>query len=109
MKQLWSLGQKGRAESREVDHAVAVATWLFMMARGGLSVFQEVYPWIRTHRETHGVLTLPKAVRRELLTAAMMVLMIGQDLTMGWCTEVMLFDASTEGGGVVKTTASWVQ
>ena len=107
MTQLWNLGQRGKAECRDVDHAVAVATWLFMMARGGLSVFQEVYPWIRIYRETHGVLTLPKEVRRELLAAAMMVLMIGQDLTMGWCPEVMLFDASTEGGGVVKTSASW--
>ena len=107
MMKLWALGKNGKSSCAAVDSAVALSTWMFMVCRGCLSIYQEVYPWIQKHRESHGVLLIPMEVRRELLAAAIMVLMIGQDLSMAWNPKVFMFDASTEGGGIVETIASW--
>jgi len=85
---------------------IALTTWIFMIMREGLSIYQETYTWVREHREMKGLLWLPMEVRRELLAAAVALLLVGQDLTMGWNPNVYLFDASTEGGGVCATEAT---
>ena len=46
-------------------------------------------------------------VRRELLSAAIAVLLVGQDLKQTWNPTVWMFDASDMGGGVCSTKASW--
>ena len=106
IQNLWLIGRNGRATCEEVDYAVAVATWLFMMGRGGLSVFDVAYAWIRIHRGSTEVLLVPKEVRREVLAAAALLLLLGQDLTMEWNSKVLMFDASTEGGGIIQTSSN---
>ena len=103
----WEIGRSGKSHASVVESIVALTTWLFMVMRCGLSVYQEVYPWIGRFRERKGILEVPMAVRKELLAAAVAVLLVGQDLTMGWNRTVYLFDASEEGGGICSTDASW--
>ena len=103
----WEIGRSGKSRVAVVESIVALTTWLFMVMRCGLSVYQEVYHWIRLFREKNGILEVPMAVRKELLAAAVAVLLVGQDLTMSWNQTVYLFDASEEGGGICSTDASW--
>ena len=112
----WELARSGRGLSKVVESIVALTTWIFMVMREGLSIYQEVYTWIRENREDGHLLSLPREVRRELASAAVSVLMVGQDLTLPWSQKVYLFDASGTsssltmpigGGGVCETTASY--
>jgi hypothetical protein len=57
-------------------------------------------------REKAGVLIFPREVRRELMAAAVCLLLVGQDLTLGWMRTAYLFDASLEGGGICHTLAT---
>jgi len=111
----WELARAGRGLSKTVESIIALTTWIFMVMREGLSIYQETYRWVRENRLTSGFLVLPKEVRRELAAAAVAVLMVGQDLTMKWCSKVYLFDASgvsgsvsmpLGGGGVCETMAT---
>ena len=102
----WELARAGRGLPKVVEAVVALSTWIFMVCRDALCIYQEVYHWIRENRLNTGILSLPKEVRRELAAAAVALLIVAQDLTMDWDRKVYLFDASEEGGGVVETKAS---
>ena len=46
---MWEIARCTRALPSAVESVVALATWLFMLDRGGLSAFQQVYAWCREH------------------------------------------------------------
>jgi len=102
----WELARAGQGLPKVVEAVVALSTWIFMVGRDALSIYQEVYHWIRENRMTSRLLPIPREVRRELAAAAVALLLVEQDLTIAWDNRVYLFDASEEGGGVVETKAS---
>ena len=102
----WELARTGRASPDLVESIIALSTWMFMILREGLSLYGKVYSWIGQHRGHKKVMTLPIGVRRELAGAAVALLMLGQDLTMGWNRRVYMMDASEEGGGIVSTVGT---
>jgi len=103
----WELARAGQGLPKVVEAVVALSTWIFMIARDALSIYQEVYHWIRENRLTTRLMTIPREVRRELAAAAVALLLVEQDLTTEWDETDYLFDASEgEGGGVVETVAN---
>ena len=102
----WELARAGRGLPKVVEAIVALSTWIFMVGRDALCIYQEVYHWIRENRMTSRLLTIPREVRRELAAAAASLLVVEQDLTIPWDDVVYLFDASEDGGGVVETKAT---
>jgi hypothetical protein len=101
----WELARAGRGLAKVVEAVVALTTWIFMIGRDALCIYQEVYHWIRQNRLCGHLLSIPMEVRRELAAAAAALLLVEQDLTIEWDSIVYLFDASEEGGGVVETKA----
>ena len=103
---MWEVSRCGRALPSSVESVVALATWLFMLDRGGLSAFQQVYAWRREHRASRKSLAVPIEIRRELAVVAGLPMLVGQDLTAPWQLRVMLYDASETGGGICETIAT---
>lgn len=103
---LGEFARTGKRKATAVESVIALATWFWMIERSALSIFQEVYPWVRMNRETKKVLPLPEQVRCELAAAAAILPMIGQLFRMPWHRKVMLFDASDYGGGCCETIAA---
>ena len=99
----WELAQRGRGLPRQVESVISLCSW--MVRRGGLSTFQEVYKWCRLNRECRGALVIPREVRRELAVAATLVLLIEQRLDAPWFPAATLFDASDLGGGIYQSLA----
>ena len=85
---LWEMGKYGHAMPTTVESVVALTTWLFMLLRHGLSIFDQTYRWVRENREQKRMMIVPREVRRELLAAAVFLLLVGQDLTMAWDKKV---------------------
>ena len=100
----WELGRMGEASSDLAESIMSLTTWILMIMREGLSMYQHVYPWMAKNKEVKGPLKLPRLVRRELLAAAVCLLMVGQDLTIAWSEDVYMMDASDAGGGCVCNT-----
>ena len=62
---LWLCQCKSPVPVAVIDSAVGVLTWCFLIQRSALSIFDEVYEWLRQHRGK-GKAALPREVAREL-------------------------------------------
>ena len=102
----WELAQSGSAVPLQVEGMVSLSTWLFMVARTHLSVFDQVYRWTRENRPLRKAQPIPKEVRRELAVAAVILLTVEQRLDASWFQVCSLFDASDDGGGIVQSWAT---
>ena len=102
----WEMAQRGRAHPAQVESVVSLCSWICMVCRGGLSVFQEVYRWCRLFREHRGPRDLPKEVRRELAAAAVLIWLVAQKIDASWFPVATLSDASDLGGGVCQSEAT---
>lgn len=103
---VWEIARCARALPSAVGSVVALATWLFMLGRGGLSAFQQVYAWCREHRTSRKSFPVAIEIRRELAVAAGLLMLVGQDLAAPWQLRVMLCDASESGGCICNTVAT---
>ena len=98
----WELAQRGRGLPRQVGSVIRLCSWVFMVRRGGLSTFQEVYKWCRLNRECQGALVIPWEVRRELAVAATLVLLVEQILDSRTCSTRRILAA-----GSVRAQLRW--
>lgn len=91
----------GRASGRDLERVIGHATFVSLIARPGLSVFGQVYGFIR-HRYDHQVRLWP-GVRRELERWEAISPLLWQDLRSGWHDHLVMTDASEWGAGVVAS------
>ncbi|CAK0891907.1 unnamed protein product [Prorocentrum cordatum] len=87
-----------------VAKIVGILSWGFLITRGALSVFSEVYHWCMEFRGGPRR-RVPDEVRRELAVAAAVVPLVSVDLAMPWDPTVTMFDASLYGGAIISAQA----
>ncbi|CAK0869509.1 unnamed protein product, partial [Prorocentrum cordatum] len=87
-----------------VAKIVGILSWGFLITRGALSVFSEVYHWCMEFRGGPRR-RLPDEVLRELAVAAAVVPLVSVDLAMPWGPTVTMFDASLYGGAIISAQA----
>ena len=104
---LWELSQAEKVIPAQVESVVSLATWLAMMSRGLLSVLDQTYHWVRGHRSSDRLLSLPQEVRRELAALSSLLPLVGQRWDAHWMRTAFMFDASDWGSGVCETDASF--
>ncbi|CAK0856436.1 unnamed protein product [Prorocentrum cordatum] len=88
-----------------VARIVGILSWGFLICRGALSVFADVYAWCMEFRGG-ARREVPREVRRELAAAAALVPLISVDLSTPWDPIVTMFDASLYGGALISTVAT---
>lgn len=96
----WALSQVDRAMPSQVESVTSLATWLFMVRRGGLSILQDTYTWTRKYRTSKVPMTMPITVRREMAAVSAVLPLVEQRWDAPWMRTVFMFDASEIGGGV---------
>ena len=100
------LSQQTKVLPKVIESVVAMVTWLFLIQRSTLSIFEKVYPWIRLHRDLRGYQTISEAVRKELSLVACVLPLLGQRLDSQWSLEVFEVDASDAGAAIIATKAT---
>ncbi|CAK0874453.1 unnamed protein product [Prorocentrum cordatum] len=85
-----------------VARIVGILSWGFLISRGVLSVFADVYAWCMEFRGG-ARREVPREVLRELAAAAALAPLISVDLATPWDPMVTMFDASLYGGALIST------
>ena len=106
-KRLWRLRlatqellREGRADGRLIERLVGHYTFVGLLRRGLLSVFQATYALIRKQYTTQ--CWIWPEVRRELFWASSLLCLIRKGMSIPWSTKVHATDASHWGRGVVS-------
>ncbi len=102
---LLCLAARDRADAKELESVVALATWLVLPARPALAVFSSVYAFIQSYREA-GVQPLWDSARNELGGMAGLLVLAEARLDRPWDDNVYMVDASPSGGAVLLSTAT---
>ncbi|CAK0828904.1 unnamed protein product [Prorocentrum cordatum] len=90
-----------RVSARDIEKVVGHCTFLALLSRTSLSIFQSVYTFIARHRD-HGTVPLWDSVRWELEAFRNVIPLIRCDFGAPWSSKVMASDASFWGYGVVS-------
>ncbi|CAK0850701.1 unnamed protein product [Prorocentrum cordatum] len=89
-----------------IARIVGILSWGFLICRGALSIFSEVYAWCMEFRGG-ARREVPTEVLRELAAAAAIIPLVSvDDLATPWDPTVMMFDANLYGGTIISTVAS---
>ena len=89
----------------QVDALLGLWTWIVLVARGGMSIPNRIYRWIRENRRKARA-RLPSRVKDELATLTGMSIFFEADLTRAWWPIAYMTDASWQGFGIVQTQAT---
>ena len=98
---------RGKASGQQLERVIGHATFISLGKREALSVFAEVYTFIKRHYKQE--VELWKSVRRELSIWDGISPLITQDLSAPWCEKLQAVDASEWGLGVCETDAAQVE
>ena len=86
----------------QVETIVGLWAWVMLVSRGGLSIFQTIYHWIREHRERKQAI-LWATVRQELETVVALSVYFEADMSVEWHPWIYMADASPYGHAAVAT------
>lgn len=103
-KAIREIVRRGRASGQQLERLVGHMTFISLGRREVLSVFAEVYTFIRKHYAVETPLW--KSVRRELQTWDGICPLIVQNLRTPWSEKTLSVDASEWGLGVCETETS---
>ena len=104
---LAAAARAGEVRLSRLLRILGMTSWIFLMRRRCLSVFQEVYLVVDSlTADLERVVRVPMAARRELAMAALLMSWIHSDLSAPWGTNVVAVDAGPEGFGVTRMKAS---
>ena len=103
-KAIREIVRRGRASGQQLERLVGHITFISLGRREDLSVFAEVYTFIRKHYAVETPLW--KSVRRELQTWDGICPLIVQNLRTPWSEKTLSVDASEWGLGVCETETS---
>ena len=92
--------RKGRAHGSAVERLLGHLTFISLCRREALSVFGEIYQFVKAHRYVKEEVPLPFAVPQELRNWDGILPLLFKDLKAGWSTQVSAVDASEFGLGM---------
>ena len=98
-----ALLQRGRASGSILEKVLGHLTFISLCRREALSVFGEVYNFIKNHRFNRGEVPLPGLVRKELKIWDSVLPLIFKDLRSPWSQKLSAVDASEFGLGMTQT------
>lgn len=98
---------RGKATGQQLERVIGHATFISLGKREALSVFAEVYTFIRRHYKQE--VELWRSVKKELNIWDGISPLITQDLSAPWCEKLQAVDASEWGLGVCETEAELVE
>ena len=82
------------------------SAFVVVEALSALSVFGEIYKFVKAHRQCYVEVILPKSVRQELLTFDGLLPLLSKDLRSKWAEGLSAVDASERGLGMTRAACS---
>ncbi|CAE7615478.1 unnamed protein product [Symbiodinium sp. CCMP2592] len=98
--------RRGRARGEVVERLLGHLTFLSLCRREALSVFGEIYKFVKVHRRCPEEVVIPKSVLQELRNWDGILPLLFKDLRCEWAEGLSAVDASEFGLGMTRAECS---
>ncbi|CAE7232165.1 unnamed protein product, partial [Symbiodinium sp. CCMP2592] len=98
--------RRGRARGEVVERLLGHLTFLSLCRREALSVFGEIYKFVKVHRRCPEEVVIPKSILQELRNWDGILPLLFKDLRCEWAEGLSAVDASEFGLGMTRAECS---